>query len=120
MQLEITTRKPNPLLDRTDVHFRAVHDGEKTPARSTVRDQLANSLGVKKELVVVDHMESDWGRGMTTGYAKVYASVEKARYHERDYLLKRNDLFVEKPKKTPPAGTEEKKEAPKARKPKGA
>jgi len=112
MQLEIVTRKQNPLLDRTDVEFRALHDGEKTPARSTVRDQLASQFGVGKDVVIVDHMNSDYGRGVTVGFAKVYANVEKARYHERDYLLKRNGLFVAKPEKKGPA--------PKARKPKGA
>lgn len=112
MNLEITEKKENPLLDRVDVRFKLLHDGEKTPARSVVRDQLATSLNVKKDHVIVDHMQSDFGRGITSGFAKVYKSVEKARYHERDYLLKRNELYI------PPKKKEGAPEAPKeAKKP---
>lgn len=99
MDIEITEKKENPLLDRMDVRFVIQHEGEKTPTREQVRKALASALGKKAELTVIDNMESHFGRGSTKGFAKVYVDVEKARYHERDYILKRNGLFVEAKKK---------------------
>jgi small subunit ribosomal protein S24e len=98
MQIEINEKRQNPLLDRTDVWFTVLHDGEKTPARDRVKSELAKAIGAKADVTVIDHMESEFGRSASRGYAKVYASVEKARYHERDYTLKRNKLFVEEKK----------------------
>lgn len=98
MEIQIVEKRDNPLLDRTDVRFTILHPGEKTPQRDVVKNELAKALGAKAELTVVDQMRSVFGKGNTKGFAKVYQSVEKARYHERDYVLKRNKLFVEKKK----------------------
>lgn len=98
MEIEIRNKRDNPLLDRTDVHFVATHEGEKTPTRDQVKSALTKTLGSKADVTVIDRIDSDFGRGSSVGYAKVYSSVEKARYHEREYIQKRNGLFVE-PKK---------------------
>lgn len=95
MEIEIIEKKDNAILDRIDVRFIARHEGEKTPTRDQVKAAVAKAAGGKAELTVVDHLKSDFGRGSSVGYAKIYTDVEKARYHERDYVLKRNGLFVE-------------------------
>ncbi len=96
MDIQIDDKTENPVLDRTDVRFTILHAGEKTPQREMVKKELAKALGSKAELTVIDRMRSVYGRGHTKGFAKVYTSVEKARYHERDYIQKRNKLIVEK------------------------
>jgi ribosomal protein S24E len=68
-------------------------DGDKTPGRDRVKSELAKAVGAKPELTVIDHMDSEFGRGATRGFAKVYASVEKARHHERNYIQKRNKIL---------------------------
>jgi small subunit ribosomal protein S24e len=98
MQIEIREKRQNALLDRTDVWFTVLHDGEKTPGRDRVKSELAKAVGAKPELTVIDHMDSEFGRGATRGFAKVYASVEKARHHERNYIQKRNKILVEEKK----------------------
>ncbi len=96
MDIQIDEQRKNPLLDRTDVRFTILHPGEKTPQRDMVKNELAKALGAKADVTVIDRMRSVYGRGNTKGVAKVYASVDKARQHERQYIQKRNKLIVEK------------------------
>lgn len=105
-ELEVLEKKENPLLKRTEIRFKLTHAGEKTPQRGAIRDKLAATVG-KKGAVVVDYMRSRYGSATTFGYAKIYASDDEARKSERDYLLKRNGLYVEK-KKGEPKKKEEK------------
>ncbi len=110
MELEILDKRENPLFERMEVDFALSHPNQPTPKREAVRDMLSKELKVQKERVVVDHMESEFGRNNTVGYAKVYKKKEHAVQIERDYILKRNRLIEgakeEKPKKEAP------KEAP--------
>jgi small subunit ribosomal protein S24e len=99
MEIEIKEKRDNPLLDRTDVWFVVRHDGEKTPQRDRVKSELAKAVGAKADVTVIDHIESEYGISASRGYAKVYKTVEKARYHERRYIQKRNNLLVEEKKK---------------------
>jgi small subunit ribosomal protein S24e len=95
MEIEIIEKRENPLLDRTDVRFVAHHAGDKTPTRDQLRKSVASAVGAKAELTIIDSVRSEYGRGASQGFAKVYTSVEKARHHERHYIQKRNNIFVE-------------------------
>lgn len=101
MDIEITQKKDNPLLSRTEVRFTVTHLNEKTPSRDQIREKVASQLGSKKGLVVVDSMNSVFGKGATRGYARVYTTTEALGQNEPDYLLKRNKL--EDAKKKPEA-----------------
>ena len=95
MEIEISSKKDNPLLGRIDVYFSINHEDEGTPARELVRENLAKALKVKKENIVIDHMRSVFGVQRSEGYAKAYSSVNKAKEIERRYALERN-LLVER------------------------
>lgn len=99
MELKITEKRDNPILARQEVTFSLRHDGETTPSRAQVRQLVASELGTKTENIVVDHMESAYGLGSTKGSARAYKSADSARKTERVHLLKRNQLYIEKPKK---------------------
>ena len=92
MKIEIESKNPNALLDRTEVSFRADHRGEGSPKRAEVRAKLAEALAVNKDKVVIDHMETEFGMGVSAGYAKVYGSAESAKKYEKNHLLARNGL----------------------------
>lgn len=94
MDIEITEEEENELLNRTEVSFSVVHDGE-TPARLAVRDSLAAKLGKDSDEVVVHKMDTKFGMNETLGYAKVYESSEDAREIEETYMLERNKIGVE-------------------------
>lgn len=92
MEIEIVSKKENELLDRTEVNFRAMHPMEGTPQREAVREKLATMMKATKDRVIVDSMDSEFGKMETVGYAKVYKTKEAAMKFEREYVLVRNKL----------------------------
>lgn len=92
MKIEIESKNPNTLMDRTEVSFMADHRGEGSPKRADVKAKLAEALAVSKDKVIIDHMETEFGMGVSKGYAKVYGSAESAKKFEKNYLLARNGL----------------------------
>ncbi len=97
MKIEITEQKENPLQKRVEVHFTIDHKGESTPGRNAVAEEVAKMTKSKRNCVVVDTIESLYGRGVSVGYAKVYDSMEAALEFDREYLLKRNGIEAPKP-----------------------
>ena len=91
MELEIVSKKDNPLLDRTELEVLAHHTGKPTPTRDEVREHVAAAMKAKKDVVMVDHMESTFGKGVTRGYVKVYKTKEAAMAIEREPIKKRNE-----------------------------
>ena len=96
MEIEIVSKKENPLLNRTEVYFKVEHPNEKTPKRDAVRGKVAEALKVRREQVVVDYMRSEFGMPVTSGYAKVYRSPEDIEKIEREHIRKRNAIKSEK------------------------
>ncbi len=118
MELQVITKRENPLLKRVEVSFKAIHKAEGTPTRDAIRSEIAKQLKAAKDAVIVDRSESAFGRFETLGYAKVYQSKEAALSIERSHILVRNKLKEAEVKekkageKAPPAKAE--KPAPKA------
>lgn len=100
MDIEITKQVDNALFGRKDIKFIIRHQGETTPSRVQVRQLVAGEIGTKTDNVVIDHMESATGFAATRGVARAYQNADLARKSERAHLLKRNNLFQEKAKKT--------------------
>ena len=92
MEVEIVSKKENQLLDRIEVMFKAAHPKEGTPQREAVRDKISALLKAPKERVIVDSMDSEFGKTETVGYAKVYKTKEAAMKYEREQILVRNKL----------------------------
>jgi len=92
MKIEITEKKANPLQERTEVKFKVDHTGEPTPTRKAVVDELSKMLKASKDTVILNNLDTTYGRGISKGYAKVYNSKKAAIEIEREYLLKRNGM----------------------------
>ena len=103
MKIEIKKQKSNPLLKRNEVYFQVNHAGEGTPKRNAVAEEIAKMLKSKKDSVVIDDFQSNYGIGISQGYAKVYDSKEAALEFESEYLLVRNGIEKEKPVEQPKA-----------------
>ncbi len=110
MELEILEKRENPLLNRTEVKFRIKHEGEKTPERELVKNDLAEELKVSKDLIIIDYIRPHFGIAVSSGYAKIYKSVEDGKKVEPDYVLKRNNFGI-KTKEEKKEKEEEVKEA---------
>ncbi|HEV8594271.1 MAG TPA: hypothetical protein VGR51_01960 [Thermoplasmata archaeon] len=132
MELTVTRKRENALLDRTEVFFQIAHPQASTPTRGDIKKALAGSLNAKSEVLILDWARSQFGATTTRGYAKLYKSKERAMALETPPILIRNGLLVavkkeapvEAPKAPPPkrepkaeAPKEEKKEAPKPERP---
>ncbi len=92
MEIEILNKKENPLLGRMEIRFRVTHEGAPTPKREEVRQALGKALNAPKESVVVDQLDSEFGRGQSRGYAKVYTDQDLIKKVERPHILVRNKL----------------------------
>lgn len=101
MKMEITQKRENALLKRTEVRFTIDHRGEATPARGAVVDEIARQTKASRDVVVLNNIDTVYGGGMSKGYAKVYASRDAAFEFESDYILKRNGIA--KPEYVKPA-----------------
>jgi len=112
MDIEIISERKNPHLSRIEIHFVVKHPGGPTPKRDVVQGAIANMLGVKKDVVIIDHFKTNFGSESARGYAKVYSSVEACMRIEREPVLVKNRLKerkkVEKPAESSPAKKEEK------------
>lgn len=110
MELEIIEKRENPLLNRTEVKFRVKHQGEKTPERELVKSDLAEMLKVNKSLVIIDYIRPSFGMAISSGYAKIYKSIEDAKKIEPSYILKRNKFGEVKEEKAEEVKEETKEE----------
>jgi len=92
MELTITQRRENRLLERTEVYFTIAHEGSGTPQRSEIRKAVAGALGGQSGIVILDWARAEFGRTATRGYAKVYKAKERAMELETPPILIRNGL----------------------------
>lgn len=107
MKIKIISEKHNPLLKRTEVAFEVDHSGEgETPPRLEIRENLANSLKAKSDLVFVEKVETKTGTMTSVGEANAYETAEQAKLVEREHIIARN---------TPPEKPAEEAEKPKAK-----
>jgi small subunit ribosomal protein S24e len=122
MEVEINEKKENPLLNRTEIRFKIVHEAAATPAKKDVREALAKATNTAKDRVVVDNMNTIFGKGETVGYAKVYKSKQDAVNVERSAIKLRHGLVEPKKKEEKKEGEEapapeaKREEAPKEKK----
>ncbi len=99
MEVEIISKKENPVIDRMELNFRVSHPKEVTPKRKEIRDEIAAQLKVQKDRIVIDNMKPEFGKPETMGYAKIYKSKNDALKIESKAVLKRNNLMEEKKEK---------------------
>ena len=99
MELEITEKNSNPLLDRQEVQIVIKHDSDATPKRNQVIKNLSEQLKTKKDLIIIDHLKNKYGKTETQGYAKVYANKDTMKLVETKPSLDRHKNINEAPKK---------------------
>ena len=90
MEINVTQKTENPLLDRTDIQFDCTYQGESTPKVLEVKNRLVAVLDVDKNLLVVDKLKPQFGEGKAKGYAKLYDSAQSLSNIEREHVIKKN------------------------------
>src|ERR1035437_4297480 len=89
MQIEVIKEENNELLTRKQLQLKIQHEAT-TPARLEVRDKVAADFKIAPERVIIDNMQTAFGKKETTAYVKIYESAEAARQIEQEHILKRN------------------------------
>ncbi len=90
MDIEIKDKNENPLLNRTEIHFDCIYQGESTPNVLEVKNKLVALLDADKKLLVVDKVLPKFGEGRADGYAKLYDSEENLSKIEAKHILAKN------------------------------
>ncbi len=104
MELQIIKDKTNPMLKRREVSMKITSKG--TPSRIEVKNKLAAMANSMPELIVIEHLDTAFGKMELTGAASVYETEERLNQLAHQHLLARG---APKPKEGEAA-----KEAPQA------
>ena len=90
MELNILEKKENKVLNRTEVKFNCLYEGEATPKLLSVKSKLVAMLNTKKELIVVDSIQPHFGESKAAGYAKIYDSEDNLKSIETKHVIGKN------------------------------
>ncbi len=97
MEIEIFEKKENKLLDRTEVKFYCLYEGEATPKILDVKSKLVALLDSSKDVLVVDSVQPHYGEPKALGYAKVYANADILKEIEKKSVIAKNEEPEEEP-----------------------
>jgi small subunit ribosomal protein S24e len=100
MEIEVLEKHDNVLLERTEIKVLVKHPREKTPSRKDLAEALKDVLGMKKETLIIDAVDSEFGKDSSRVYVKLYRDLQRAKDVEEDHILIRNGLMEKKQKKT--------------------
>ncbi len=95
MELEITKRKDNPLLQREEIVAMVRFKGG-TPKREEIREAIAKELGKPSGNLFIRKIATEYGKEEAKVYAMAYSSRAFALLIEPDYIIKRNEEKKEK------------------------
>ncbi|MCK9151764.1 30S ribosomal protein S24e [Methanobacterium alcaliphilum] len=90
MEINIIKQNENPLLNRTEITFECLYQGEATPKISNVKNKLVAMLDADKNLLVVDKVKPHFGEGKAEGYAKIYGSEDSLKDIETEHVMVKN------------------------------
>jgi small subunit ribosomal protein S24e len=110
MELKIISEEENKLFNRKEVRFEVSHDKEATPKLADVRRAIATKTGGNVSHVIIDGFKTLFGIGRTIGDARIYDKMDELKDYEPTYLLKRNKIIQEEPKKEKEEESKEEKE----------
>lgn len=87
MAIEITNDRRNVLLGRRELEFTL--PGKLTPSRKDTKTELAKTLNVNENLIVIDKIEQRTGSNLTLGTAKIYGSEDVMKKVSHSYKTTR-------------------------------
>ncbi len=87
MELQIIKDKKNPLLKRREVSLKIVNKG--TPSRIEVKNKLAAIANSKPELIVIEQLNTAFGKQDIMGTASIYETEERLKQLAHQHLVVR-------------------------------
>lgn len=86
MEVEITTVKENPLMDRREVEATVNHENEATQSTAEVQSRLAADRGLNKDNVDVKHVYTGYGRQTSKAIIQITEEFEYDEELEEDTI----------------------------------
>ncbi len=87
MDIEIVKDEENVLLNRRDIVFKTEGTGM---SRERVKSTLVALLDTTPKLLILDRMNTQYGKQDILGYARLYDNEQNLRQIEPDYMVARN------------------------------
>ncbi|VVB87209.1 30S ribosomal protein S24e [uncultured archaeon] len=88
MELQIIKDKTNPLLKRREISLKITNKG--TPSRIEVKNKLAALANSKPELIVIEHLDTVFGKMEVLGTASIYESDGRLKQLAHQHLVARD------------------------------
>jgi len=89
MSLKIIEHKKNPLLKRDEIRATVEHVGKPTPTRDEILPSLESVLKASRELILIDKIFTEKGRGHSSLKVFVYEKKEDIHRQEHERAEKR-------------------------------
>ncbi len=90
VDVEIERESENKLLERRELTLKAEHEGENTPTRDNLLDNISDLVGASKDCIIIDSINPEFGKGESTITVRVYNDPEYVEKYERDHIIERN------------------------------
>ncbi len=87
MELQIIKDRNEPLLKRRTVSIKANNKG--TPSRIDIKNKLAAMANTKPELIVIESLETAFGKTEINGTASIYENEERLKQLAHQHLMVR-------------------------------
>lgn len=87
MELQIIKDKTNPLLKRREISLKIINKG--TPSRVEVKNKLAALANSKPELIVIERLNTLFGKQEILGTASIYENEERLKQLAHQHLVAR-------------------------------
>ena len=101
MEVQIIKDKTNPILKRREISLK-VKD-KVTPSRIEVKGKLAALLNSKPELIVIECLETAYGKQELAGTACIYQTEERLKQLAHEHLVARDAPKVKEGEAAPAA-----------------
>ncbi len=88
-EVEIEHEEKNDLMNRREMTLKVTHEGEGTPTRDSLTDQIANLADATKGNIVIDKIDTEFGKEESIVKARIYEDKESMEKYERDYFKER-------------------------------
>ena len=99
MEIQIIKDKKNAILKRREISFKIKE--KVTPPRIDVKGKLAALLNSKPELIVIEHLDTLYGKQELTGIACIYETEERLKQLAHQHLIARDAPKVKEGEEAP-------------------
>ncbi len=89
-EVEIEHEEDNRLMNRRELRLKVGHEGEGTPSRKELTNEVAGLVDASKDNIVIDKVDTEYGMEESIVEVRVYDDKESLEKYEREYFKERD------------------------------